>query len=1194
MRNASVAPIGNPGLRSQYYWVVTNGLFGQGPLAGPFVLSRAGDTFGASYALASGTYTSGITATGTVGQTCSLTAFNHGSSARATVALTGLNTIAGGTSLVFANLGSGATAAPDSATAGNGSATCSGTATIATVLGSDYSAGAQLQWSAVPGATGYATSYDCLRTATAAPPSGTGNYAVATGLTSPGCTDLSESLSSYTVNPSDPAEVAKRMQNQATGVDTSCVAIDGVCIATGSGAAFYQTDQQAGAAKPQELVNNFLSGFTLTDDPGNQSTDIKLTAFGNTCPEGEVQNGFNSDGSISCVAGGGGGSGNVYAPQKVELSSPVTLDTTQTIILTESVTFPSTAGVYRADVRYGVWLNSDGSRFCAIEAVDTTNGIAFAMGGAGTQGTSVYYSPTASEISTATYAAGSTATFTLQSVCNATGISAVPSNLASSVLPPEPSYLSVTPIGPPTGGGGAPSEPLYSVQTNYPDGSFGNGLGDFLDYAPIFGPLTFTGDGIDAEIADHGSSTMPEFFFAVNEFDTSNDPCPACFLVNARDTIQDGGNIGLSAYGETGGVVAIMGASSAQGPLSGPYGNPGSVLIVSESDVTGSLTNGAVTINAQPYDDLAGDLADVGNVAVNACGTSEDGIPAGGESCNVTLTANGLQQSYGYGGNVNLDAFGPTLAADTPGADSGNVNLSAYSAGVASENGSINLITFNSGSGPFDDTENDITLFALNHIYLQSADLVTGTAPICPNGPDGALVNDGTCVGGGGGSGTVGAGTNGQFGYYSAAGTVIGGRTLIAGDIPTLNYQAPLGLLEGTYVDGDLCTYASSGTLLNCNTAPGGTGTVTDGSGSTTTPEFAESTSTAHQIQYRTPAQALSDIGAAAAPGQPGTPTSSFTVQAAVPDYWPTCTSNCTATLPASITAGTYPGWAIINNSPTYTVTVSPNGFTMYQPGDATAVASAIIQPCQSLFIGYDGTNYRTSAVQGTPSGISYPCTSGGLNPTIGTLNQNTTGTAANLSGTPALPNGTTAVTQSALDDSTKLSTTAYTDAAVGVETAARVAAIPANITTQGNTFNGNTQLVQTTSAGKLPAIDGSLLTNLPGGTVTRSPNITLSAPVTSTTMMLVYPVSSGTVTVPSNCSTWLWSSTATATASTTWVVAKNGSAICTGTILASGSTITWTGTGSATTLASGTDVLTVNYSGDATNLGGLTAAWTN
>jgi len=47
------------------------------------------------------------------------------------------------------------------------------------------------------------------------------------------------------------------------------------------------------------------------------------------------------------------------------------------------------------------------------------------------------------------------------------------------------------------------------------------------------------------------------------------------------------------------------------------------------------------------------------------------------------------------------------------------------------------------------------------------------------------------------------------------------------------------------------------------------------------------------------------------------------------------------------------------------------------------------------------------------------------------TFNQNTTGTAANLSGTPALPNGTTATTQSPADDSTKIATTEYVDTAV-------------------------------------------------------------------------------------------------------------------------------------------------------------------
>jgi hypothetical protein len=44
----------------------------------------------------------------------------------------------------------------------------------------------------------------------------------------------------------------------------------------------------------------------------------------------------------------------------------------------------------------------------------------------------------------------------------------------------------------------------------------------------------------------------------------------------------------------------------------------------------------------------------------------------------------------------------------------------------------------------------------------------------------------------------------------------------------------------------------------------------------------------------------------------------------------------------------------------------------------------------------------------------------------IPTLNQNTSGTAANLSGTPTLPNGTAATTQATSDNSTKLATTAY------------------------------------------------------------------------------------------------------------------------------------------------------------------------
>jgi hypothetical protein len=53
------------------------------------------------------------------------------------------------------------------------------------------------------------------------------------------------------------------------------------------------------------------------------------------------------------------------------------------------------------------------------------------------------------------------------------------------------------------------------------------------------------------------------------------------------------------------------------------------------------------------------------------------------------------------------------------------------------------------------------------------------------------------------------------------------------------------------------------------------------------------------------------------------------------------------------------------------------------------------------------------------------------------------------------------------------------TDAAVLTSGTLPDARLSTNVTTQGNTFNGNTQLVQTTAGGALPAISGSNLTNL-------------------------------------------------------------------------------------------------------------------
>ena len=88
------------------------------------------------------TYTSGITATGSTGQSCTITITGGSTNAVGSVLLTGTNAIATGAVIKFVgaglSVGGGFATAPTSGTASNGitnPATCSGTATISTVLG---------------------------------------------------------------------------------------------------------------------------------------------------------------------------------------------------------------------------------------------------------------------------------------------------------------------------------------------------------------------------------------------------------------------------------------------------------------------------------------------------------------------------------------------------------------------------------------------------------------------------------------------------------------------------------------------------------------------------------------------------------------------------------------------------------------------------------------------------------------------------------------------------------------------------------------------------------------------------------------------------------------------------------------------------------------------------------------------------
>ena len=127
--------------------------------------------------LSGGTYTSGITAVGTAGQTCNLASFNGGGSgATATVALTGTNTIASGTQLTFLTVGGAYGGGTDyttgatSATATNGTAACSGTATV--VAGTAYTIFSSIYF---PSATAQATSSSSI-TLTVGDPAATNYY----------------------------------------------------------------------------------------------------------------------------------------------------------------------------------------------------------------------------------------------------------------------------------------------------------------------------------------------------------------------------------------------------------------------------------------------------------------------------------------------------------------------------------------------------------------------------------------------------------------------------------------------------------------------------------------------------------------------------------------------------------------------------------------------------------------------------------------------------------------------------------------------------------------------------------------------------------------------------------------------------------------------------------------------------------
>ena len=181
----------------------------------------------------------------------------------------------------------------------------------------------------------------------------------------------------------------------------------------------------------------------------------------------------------------------------------------------------------------------------------------------------------------------------------------------------------------------------------------------------------------------------------------------------------------------------------------------------------------------------------------------------------------------------------------------------------------------------------------------------------------------------------------------------------------------------------------------------------------------------------------------------------------------------------------------ISNSRLTSSVTLQGNSF------------NGVSQLVQTTVSGYlpilNGKNLTgITAAQAGLSNVQNVDTTNASNITTGTLSDsllstNITKAGNSFNGASQLVKMTSATKLPAVDGSLL---TALSGNAVTVGTIAD-ARLTANVTKAGNSFNGASQLVQMTSATKLPAVDGSLLTNLSGANIS---NVAGSAVALATT----------------------------------------------------------------------------------------------
>lgn len=218
-------------------------------------------------------------------------------------------------------------------------------------------------------------------------------------------------------------------------------------VVGGAGTSGSATVQQSGIA-----LCVFDGATTVNDYVMISATAAGNCHDGGTAPTGQV---------IGQVLSTNGGAGtyaidlfgvapeqraSFYPPQRtttIQNSSIPSGQGTLTTVFSETVTFPATAGTYRALVNWEAVGSSQNS--CFGEVIEGSHVYAMSFGQANGGGGG--FGASGSELSSITYAAGATPTFSMQMSCNgAQTITGTPTGGGWSFSPVESSYLSVTPV----------------------------------------------------------------------------------------------------------------------------------------------------------------------------------------------------------------------------------------------------------------------------------------------------------------------------------------------------------------------------------------------------------------------------------------------------------------------------------------------------------------------------------------------------------------------------------------------------------------------------------------------------------------------------------------------------------------------------------------------------------------------------